>query len=111
MRVDNMTAGRGWIALAMVIFGTWDPPHAALEVYLFGGVQAVQLRLQVIGIAMPTYLLMMVPYAFRSGLDHRQRQSCAAAPRPPPPPWEGLTSGASDGDVDTYETFSPPDAS
>jgi general nucleoside transport system permease protein len=64
MWVDNMTAGRGWIALAMVIFGTWDPLRAALGAYLFGGVQALQLRLQAIGIAMPTYLLMMAPYAF-----------------------------------------------
>jgi general nucleoside transport system permease protein len=83
MWVDNMTAGRGWIALVMVIFGTWDPLHAALEAYLFGEVQALQLRLQAIGIAMPTYLLMMASYAFRSGLDHRQRQSGAAAPRHP----------------------------
>jgi simple sugar transport system permease protein len=64
MWVDNMTAGRGWIALAMVIFGTWDPVRAALGAYLFGGVQALQLRLQAIGIAMPTYLLMMAPYSF-----------------------------------------------
>lgn len=62
--VDNMTAGRGWIALAMVIFGGWDPVRTALGPYLFGGVQALQLRLQAIGIAMPTYLLMMAPYAF-----------------------------------------------
>jgi general nucleoside transport system permease protein len=62
--VDNMTAGRGWIALAMVIFGGWDPVRTALGAYLFGGVQALQLRLQAIGIAMPTYLLMMAPYAF-----------------------------------------------
>jgi simple sugar transport system permease protein len=64
MWVDNMTAGRGWIALAMVIFGGWDPLRTALGAYLFGGVQALQLRLQAIGIAVPTYLLMMAPYAF-----------------------------------------------
>jgi ABC-type uncharacterized transport system permease subunit len=63
MWVDNMTAGRGWIALAMVIFGGWNPAYTALGAYLFGGVQALQLRLQAIGIAVPTYLLMMAPYA------------------------------------------------
>ena len=63
MWVDNMTAGRGWIALAMVIFGGWNPVYTAFGAYLFGGVQALQLRLQAIGIALPTYLLMMTPYA------------------------------------------------
>jgi simple sugar transport system permease protein len=62
--VDNMTAGRGWIALGMVIFGGWDPVRTALGAYLFGGVQALQLRLQAIGVTVPTYLLMMTPYAF-----------------------------------------------
>jgi general nucleoside transport system permease protein len=64
MWVDNMTAGRGWIALAMVIFGGWNPVRTALAAYLFGGVQALQLRLQAIGVTVPTYLLMMTPYAF-----------------------------------------------
>lgn len=64
MWIDNMTAGRGWIALAMVIFGAWDPVRMVLGAYLFGGVQALQLRLQAIGIAMPIYLLMMAPYGF-----------------------------------------------
>jgi general nucleoside transport system permease protein len=64
MWVDNMTAGRGWIALAMVIFGGWNPVRTALGAYLFGGVQAPQLRLQAIGVTVPTYLLMMTPYAF-----------------------------------------------
>jgi simple sugar transport system permease protein len=64
MWVDNMTAGRGWIALAMVIFGGWNPVRTALGAYLFGGVQALQLRLQAIGVSLPTYVLMMTPYAF-----------------------------------------------
>jgi simple sugar transport system permease protein len=62
--IDNMTAGRGWVALAMVIFGGWNPLGTAMGAYLFGGVQALQLRLQAIGLAVPTYLLMMTPYAF-----------------------------------------------
>jgi simple sugar transport system permease protein len=64
MWVDNMTAGRGWLALALVIFGGWNPLGTALGAYLFGGVQALQLRLQAIGLAVPTYVLMMTPYAF-----------------------------------------------
>jgi ABC-type uncharacterized transport system permease subunit len=64
MWIDNMTAGRGWVALAMVIFGTWEPWRTALGAYLFGGVQALQLRLQAVGVAMPVHLLMMAPYVF-----------------------------------------------
>ncbi|RMF91238.1 MAG: ABC transporter permease, partial [Nitrospinota bacterium] len=64
MWIENMTAGRGWIALAIVIFGAWDPVRTALGAYLFGGIQALQLRLQALGIGMPTYLLMMAPYLF-----------------------------------------------
>ncbi|MBI3989961.1 MAG: ABC transporter permease [candidate division NC10 bacterium] len=64
MWIENMTAGRGWIALAIVIFGTWDPVRVALGAYLFGGVQALQLRLQALGVGLPTYLLMMTPYVF-----------------------------------------------
>jgi general nucleoside transport system permease protein len=45
------------MAPEMVIFGAWDPVRTALGAYLFGGVQAVQLRLQAIGLALPTYLL------------------------------------------------------
>jgi general nucleoside transport system permease protein len=81
-----MTAGRGWIALGMVIFGTWDPVRTALGAYLFGGVQALQLRLQAIGIAMPTYLLLMAPYGFTilalvfaSGSRTRRRGGTPAA--------------------------------
>jgi simple sugar transport system permease protein len=48
----------------MVIFGGWNPVRTALGAYLFGGVQALQLRLQAIGLAVPTYMLMMTPYAF-----------------------------------------------
>jgi general nucleoside transport system permease protein len=86
MWVDNMTAGRGWIALAMVIFGAWDPVRTALGAYLFGGVQAFQLRLQAIGIAIPPYVLMMAPYGFTfvaliiaSGARARRRLGTPAA--------------------------------
>ncbi|MDR3255284.1 MAG: ABC transporter permease [Synergistaceae bacterium] len=59
---ESMTAGRGWIAVAMVIFAVWNPMRAALGAYLFGGVDAFQLRLQAAGTSVPTPLLMMLPY-------------------------------------------------
>ncbi len=62
MWIENMTAGRGWIALAIVIFGTWDPMRTALGAYLFGGMHALQLRLQALGGGLPLYLLLMAPY-------------------------------------------------
>jgi simple sugar transport system permease protein len=59
---EGMTAGRGWIAVAMVIFSIWNPFQAALGAYLFGGVDAFQLRLQAAGTSIPASLLMMLPY-------------------------------------------------
>ncbi|NLL36233.1 MAG: ABC transporter permease [Fretibacterium sp.] len=60
---EGMVAGRGWIAVAMVIFALWNPFQAALGAYLFGGVEAFQLRLQTAGTPIPAPLLMMLPYA------------------------------------------------
>lgn len=62
MWVEGMTAGRGWIALALVIFGIWHPLRAALGSYLFGGVEALQLRIQAAGSSVPAPLLLMLPY-------------------------------------------------
>ena len=62
MWVEGMTAGRGWIALALVIFGIWNPLRAALGSYLFGGVEALQLRIQAAGSSVPAPLLLMLPY-------------------------------------------------
>ena len=62
MWVEGMTAGRGWIALALVIFGIWHPLRAALGSYLFGGVEALQLRIQAAGTSVPAPLLLMLPY-------------------------------------------------
>ncbi|MEA4880457.1 MAG: ABC transporter permease [Synergistaceae bacterium] len=59
---ELMTAGRGWIAVALVIFAIWNPARAALGAYLFGGVEAYQLRLQTAGTTIPAPILMMLPY-------------------------------------------------
>jgi general nucleoside transport system permease protein len=64
MWIENMTAGRGWIAVALVIFATWDPLRAVFGAYLFGGVNALQLHVQATGTNLPTYLLLMAPYVF-----------------------------------------------
>lgn len=61
---ENMTAGRGWIAVALVIFATWNPARAALGAYLFGGVEAGQFRLQSAGIPVSSFFLSSLPYLF-----------------------------------------------
>ncbi len=62
MWVEQMSGGRGWITLALVIFAGWNPAKAFLGAYLFGGAEALQLRLQAVGLGIPTYFLMMLPY-------------------------------------------------
>lgn len=58
----NLTAGRGWIAVALVIFAFWRPGRAMFGAYLFGGVMAFQLRLQALGATFPSSIMMMLPY-------------------------------------------------
>ena len=59
---NNLTAGRGWIAVALVIFAFWRPGRAVFGAYLFGGIMALQLRLQATGTTLPSSLLLMLPY-------------------------------------------------
>ena len=59
---NGITAGRGWIAVALVIFAFWRPERAVLGAYLFGGVMAFQLRFQAMGTNIPSSLLLMLPY-------------------------------------------------
>lgn len=61
--VEGMIAGRGWIALALVTFGTWRPFRVFLGAYLFGGMTMLQMNLQSIGISVPTQFISMAPYA------------------------------------------------
>jgi simple sugar transport system permease protein len=62
MWVEGMTAGRGWIALAQVVFATWKPRNVILGAYLFGGVTVLQFHGQGMGIAVPSQFLSMLPY-------------------------------------------------
>ncbi len=60
--LDNITAGRGWIAIALVIFALWDPLKAMFGAYLFGGINALQFQLQASGTTIPSAILNMLPY-------------------------------------------------
>ncbi len=60
--VENMTAGRGWIALALVVFATWRPARVLAGAYLFGAVTIGQLHAQAFGIQLPSQLLSAMPY-------------------------------------------------
>ena len=59
---DGMTAGAGWIALAIVVFASWRPWRLLIGAYLFGGITVLQLNLQAAGIAIPVEYLAMSPY-------------------------------------------------
>jgi general nucleoside transport system permease protein len=60
--LDNMTGGRGFVALAVVVFGGWNPWRIAGACIIFGGAEALQLRMQAIGVPVPSALLVSVPY-------------------------------------------------
>jgi simple sugar transport system permease protein len=59
---EGMTAGAGWIALAIVVFASWRPERALVGAYLFGGISVLQLNLQAAGAAVPVELLSASPY-------------------------------------------------
>ena len=61
--VENMSAGRGWIALALVVFGSWRPWRILAGGYLFGAVTIGQLHAQALGIGVPSQFLSALPYA------------------------------------------------
>ena len=59
---DGITAGAGWIALAIVVFASWKPWRVLLGAYLFGGITVLQLNLQAAGARIPVEYLSMSPY-------------------------------------------------
>jgi simple sugar transport system permease protein len=59
---DGMTAGAGWIALALVVFASWKPWRLLAGAWLFGGIAALQLRLQAADAGVPAALLDASPY-------------------------------------------------
>jgi general nucleoside transport system permease protein len=60
--VEKMTAGRGWIALALVVFAAWRPGRALAGAYLFGGISVLQLHAQGLGFAIDPQIMAMFPY-------------------------------------------------
>jgi simple sugar transport system permease protein len=60
--VENMSAGRGWIALALVVFASWRPYRVLAGAYLFGAVGIAQLHAQALGIGIPSQFLSALPY-------------------------------------------------
>ena len=81
---DEMTSGKGWIALALVIFSMWNPALVALGAFLFGGIDVLALRLQVAGVNVPSQFLSMLPYIctivvliFTTGNFHGRKKSAA----------------------------------
>ncbi len=59
---ENITAGRGWIAVGLVLFASWSPFRALIGAYIFGGAISLQLRLQAAGLDVSPYILGMLPY-------------------------------------------------
>ena len=60
--VDGMAGGRGWIAIALVIFARWHPWRALLGAVIFGGIEALIPRVAAVGIQVPQYFMLMTPY-------------------------------------------------
>ncbi|MCB0073208.1 MAG: ABC transporter permease, partial [Caldilineaceae bacterium] len=58
----GIIAGRGWVCIALVIFARWDPVRGLLGALLFGGVFALQLRLQTLGLELPFEIFLALPY-------------------------------------------------
>ena len=62
MFLIDVVGGRGWIAIAMVIFGNWDPAKGMAGAMIFGFLDALQLRLQGLGFDIPFHLFLIIPY-------------------------------------------------
>ena len=60
---EGMTAGRGWIAVALVVFSSWIPGRLLVGAYLFGAVTLLQFHLQAVGVPIPSQFLSALPYA------------------------------------------------
>lgn len=62
MWVEGMSGGRGWIAVALVIFARWQPWRALAGAVLFGGIEALIPRVAAVGLQVPQYFMLMTPY-------------------------------------------------
>ncbi len=76
--IENMTAGRGWIALALVIFAVWSPLRALAGAWLFGGIEALGFRIQILGAAISPF------FSQDASLPLHNRRSHSLHPLQPP---------------------------
>jgi simple sugar transport system permease protein len=80
---EGMSAGRGFIAIAIVVVGRWNPLGVALAALMFGGASALQFLLQALGLALPYQLFLALPYvltlAALAGVAGRVRAPAALA--------------------------------
>ena len=60
--IENMTGGRGLIALALVVFSTWNPIKILIGAMIFGGLTIIQFHMQAIGVRIPVQFLTALPY-------------------------------------------------
>jgi simple sugar transport system permease protein len=60
--IEGMTSGRGWIAIALIIFARWNPIYALFGAYFFGGLDSLGFRMQIYHFDIPSYFLKMIPY-------------------------------------------------
>jgi ABC-type uncharacterized transport system permease subunit len=81
---SGMTAGRGWIALALVVFASWRPGRLVIGAYLFGAVTILQLHAQAFGLPIPSQVMSSLPYlatvVVLIAISRRRGLSGAAAP-------------------------------
>lgn len=86
---ENMSAGRGFIAIAVVVLGRWNPPLVLAAALLFGAASALQFLLQALGLDLPYQLFLALPYlltlAALAGWVGRSRAPAALAQRWPGP--------------------------
>ena len=66
--IDDMVGGRGWIAVALVIFARWHPWRALAGAILFGGIEALVPRVAAIDLKVPQYFMLMTPYLATGGV-------------------------------------------
>ncbi|CAN5195087.1 ABC transporter permease [soil metagenome] len=66
--IAGMSSGRGWIAVALVIFARWKPLQALIGAFIFGGIEALIPQLNAAGVKLPQYYLMMTPYLATLGV-------------------------------------------
>jgi len=67
--IENMTGGRGWIALALVVFSTWNPVRVLIGAMIFGGITILQLHMQALGLRIPVQFLSSLPYIINTKIS------------------------------------------